>query len=64
MNPIASIEATRMMLDHLGETEAAVAIEQAVADTLTAGEVRTKDIGGTSTTEEVGRAVAESLLAS
>jgi isocitrate/isopropylmalate dehydrogenase len=64
VNPIASIEATRMMLDHLGETGAAVAIEQAVADTLTAGEVRTKDIGGTSTTEEVGSAVAESLLGS
>jgi tartrate dehydrogenase/decarboxylase/D-malate dehydrogenase len=64
VNPIASIEATRMMLDHLGETEAAAAIEQAVAATLAAGEVRTKDIGGTSATEEVGRAIAESLLGS
>jgi tartrate dehydrogenase/decarboxylase/D-malate dehydrogenase len=52
------------MLDHLGEAEAAAAIEQAVAATLAAGEVRTRDIGGTSTTEEVGRAIAESLLGS
>jgi isocitrate/isopropylmalate dehydrogenase len=64
VNPIASIEATRLMLDHLGEAEAAAAIEQAVAATLAAGEVRTRDIGGTSTTEEVGRAIAESLLGS
>jgi tartrate dehydrogenase/decarboxylase/D-malate dehydrogenase len=64
VNPIASIEATRLMLDHLGETEAAAAIELAVAATLAAGEVRTKDIGGTSATEEVGRAIAESLLGS
>jgi len=63
VNPVASIEATRMMLDHLGETDAAAGIEKAVAATLAAGEVRTRDIGGTSTTEEVGRAITESLLA-
>lgn len=63
VNPIASIEATRMMLDHLGEASAAVAIEEAVAATLAAGEFRTRDIGGTNTTAEVGRAIAERLLA-
>ena len=64
VNPVASIEATRMMFDHLGEVDAAAGIEKAVATTLAAGEVRTRDIGGTSTTEEGGRAIAESLLAS
>ncbi|MFQ5968300.1 MAG: 3-isopropylmalate dehydrogenase [Acidimicrobiia bacterium] len=64
VNPIASIEATRMMLEHLGEVEAAAGVEQAVAATLAAGEARTRDIGGTSTTAEVGSAVAETLLAS
>ena len=64
VNPIASIEAVRMMLDHLGETDAAAGIEQAVAATLAAREVRTRDIGGSSTTEEVGRAITERLLAS
>ena len=64
VNPVASIEATRMMFDHLGETDAAAGLERAVAATMAAGEVRTRDIGGTSTTEEVGRAIAERLLAS
>ncbi|MFW2339508.1 MAG: 3-isopropylmalate dehydrogenase [Acidimicrobiia bacterium] len=54
VNPIASIEATRMMLGHLGESEAADGIERAVAATLAAGEFRTADIGGTSRTDEVG----------
>lgn len=64
VNPIASIEATRMMLDHLGEVDAAKGIEKAVGETLAAGEVRTRDIGGTSTTAEVGRAITERLLSS
>ena len=63
VNPIASIEAIRMMLEHLGEPAAAEGIEQAVGATLAAGEVRTRDIGGTSTTTEVGSAVAEHLVA-
>lgn len=64
VNPIASIEAIRMMLEHLGEAEAEAGINQAVATTLAADEVRTRDIGGTSTTAEVGNAVTEALLAS
>jgi tartrate dehydrogenase/decarboxylase/D-malate dehydrogenase len=52
-----------MMLEHLGEVEAGAGIEHAVAATLAVGEVRTRDIGGTSTTAEVGSAVAERLLA-
>ena len=63
VNPIASIEATRMMLDHLGEGAAAAAIEKAVAAVLAEGETRTRDIGGTATTAEVGSAVVDSLLA-
>lgn len=62
VNPVASIEAIRMMLDHLGESEGAAGIGQAVASILAAGEVRTRDIGGTSSTAEVGGAIAESLL--
>lgn len=64
VNPIASIEAVRMMLDHLGETEAAAHIERAIAATLTAGEIRTRDLGGTSTTNEVGAAIEQAMLAS
>jgi tartrate dehydrogenase/decarboxylase/D-malate dehydrogenase len=62
VNPIASIEAIRMMLDHLGQTEAADAIGRAVAGTLTAGEITTRDIGGTNTTNEVGTEVAHRIM--
>ena len=64
VNPIASIEAVRMMLDHLGEAEAAAGIDGAVAAVLAAGEVRTKDIGGSSSTAEVGAAIRKQLLGS
>jgi len=64
VNPIASIEAVRMMLDHLGEKEAAAGVDAAVAAVLAAGDVRTKDIGGTNSTAEVGAAIREHLLGS
>jgi len=62
VNPIATIEAVRMMLDHLGQTEAAAAVGRAVAGTLETGEIRTKDIGGTNTTDEVGAEVARRIM--
>ena len=61
VNPIASIEAVRMMLDHLGESEAADAIGRAIGEVLSAGEVRSRDIGGVNTTDEVGMAIAERI---
>ncbi|GBE23578.1 MAG TPA: 3-isopropylmalate dehydrogenase [Actinobacteria bacterium] len=63
VNPIASIEAVRMMLEHLGETEAADDVQQAVASTLEKGEVRTRDMGGNNTTDEVGLAVEKAMRA-
>ena len=50
-----------MMLDHLGMTEAAREVEAAVAAVLAEGKVRTPDLGGTSSTEEVTDAVLEKL---
>jgi isocitrate/isopropylmalate dehydrogenase len=64
VNPIASIEAVRMMLEHLGETEAAAQVQGAIASTLSAGEVRTRDMGGSNTTDELGAAVEEAMRAS
>lgn len=53
VNPIATIMAAKMMLDWLGETKKAVNIENAVYDTLSAGKVKTKDLGGSNTTTEM-----------
>lgn len=64
VNPIATIEAVRMMLEHLGETEAADHIQAAIATTLGAGHVRTRDMGGSNSTDEMGIAVVAAMKAS
>jgi isocitrate/isopropylmalate dehydrogenase len=61
VNPIASILAAKMMLDWLGEEEKGTAIEQAVAAVIKEGKVRTYDMGGSSSTLEMGQAVAAKL---
>ena len=61
VNPIASILAARMMLDWLGEPDKGAAIEKAVAGVIWEGKVRTYDMGGASTTLEMGQAIAERL---
>jgi isocitrate/isopropylmalate dehydrogenase len=53
--------ATRLMLDWLGETDPAQALEKAIADVIAGGETRTYDLGGDSGTLDVARAVAERL---
>jgi len=60
-NPIAMVLSGAMMLRHLGELEAAESVERAVDDVLGAGDIRTGDLGGTSTTMEVADAIARSL---
>ncbi len=62
INPIASIESLRMMLDHLGEEKAALDIQKAVMKTLALGKVKTFDMGGTNRTNEVGDAVRKAIL--
>ncbi len=64
VNPIASIESIRMMLDHLGETEASRDVEAAVSEILSAGIVKTRDMGGNHSTSEMGDAVKNVILAS
>ena len=61
MNPIATILAGQMMLEQLGELEAAEKVERAVAEVLKEGKVRTPDLGGRSSTSQVGDAIAEKL---
>jgi len=60
-NPIGQIWSGAMMLRHLGATEAADAVENAIAETLAHSAIRTPDIGGTSTTKELGSAIAEKV---
>lgn len=58
INPIATIMAGALMLETLGEAGAAQRIEKAVYAILEEGKVRTKDLGGSSSTSEVGDAIA------
>ena len=60
-NPIASIWCTSMMLDHLGQEGSAKAIIDAMEEVLEEREVRTPDLGGHSTTEEVTDAICSKL---
>jgi isocitrate dehydrogenase (NAD+) len=62
-DPIAMILSGAMMLRHLGEPEAAARVEAAVDAVLGAGRVRTPDLGGSSTTAEVGQAIATAATA-
>jgi tartrate dehydrogenase/decarboxylase / D-malate dehydrogenase len=56
-NPIGAIWSASLMLDHLGEAEAADRLMRAVEAVCKEGP-RTRDIGGTGSTSEVGDAVA------
>jgi isocitrate dehydrogenase (NAD+) len=49
-NPIALLRSGAMMLDHIGQRQAARRIEQAVGQTLLAGIGLTRDLGGAGTT--------------
>jgi tartrate dehydrogenase/decarboxylase/D-malate dehydrogenase len=59
-NPIGQIWSGAMMLEHLGHDAAAAAVVKAIERVLTDGP-RTRDMGGTASTSDVGRAIAEAL---
>ena len=61
VNPIASIEAVRMMLEHLGEEEAAQDIEKAISNHIASGKIKTADMGGNDKTHEVGDSIKRIL---
>jgi tartrate dehydrogenase/decarboxylase/D-malate dehydrogenase len=61
VNPLAAILSGAMMLEHLGESAAAAAIERGVAAVLEESVVRTPDLGGSSSTREVADAVIGKL---
>jgi tartrate dehydrogenase/decarboxylase / D-malate dehydrogenase len=63
-NPIGQIWSGAMMLRHLGALEAADAVEQAIAKVLANSTVRTPDIGGSASTQQLGRAISDEVQAS
>lgn len=60
-NPIGQIWSGAMMLEHLGHSEAARAIEAAIERTIADERLRTRDMGGRASTSELGKAIAEAL---
>lgn len=60
-NPIGQIWAGAMMLDHLGETEAAASVLAAIERVLMEPKLRTADLGGSASTEECAKAIAEAI---
>ncbi len=59
-NPIGQIWSGALLLEHLGEGEAAAAIVGAIESVVLSGP-RTRDLGGTASTIEVGGAIAEAV---
>ena len=59
-NPIGQIWSGAMMLEHLGQKAAGEAIVKAIETVLTDGP-RTRDMGGTAGTEELGNAIASAI---
>ncbi|MEP6775595.1 MAG: tartrate dehydrogenase [Chloroflexota bacterium] len=60
-SPLASVWAGAMMLEHLGEVEAATLVMKAMERTIAEGHTRTADLGGSSTTDDVADAVIAAL---
>jgi tartrate dehydrogenase/decarboxylase/D-malate dehydrogenase len=60
-NPLAAIFSAAMMLDHLGLAQAGDRIDKAVRSVLAEARVRTPDLGGRNSTQEVTEAVIEKM---
>ncbi len=59
-NPIGQIWSGAMMLEHLGYKEAGEAVVKAIEHVLVHGP-RTPDMGGNASTQEIGKAIADSI---
>ncbi|MGY8799873.1 MAG: tartrate dehydrogenase [Longimicrobiales bacterium] len=60
-NPIGAIWSAAMMLEHLGQAEAARELEAAIESSLESEHTRTRDLGGSADTEAALQAVLEAL---
>ena len=61
-NPTALLLSAILMLHHIGETAAADRIMAALGAVLTAGQIRTRDLGGAATTTDFADAVCRAVL--
>jgi isocitrate/isopropylmalate dehydrogenase len=61
-NPIAALLTAGLMLEELGEAEAARLLAEAVAQVVKEGQALTPDVGGKASTQEVGDAVAKRIM--
>ncbi len=61
VNPLAMLLAVKMVLDWLREGEKAAALESAIAAVIAESRVQTYDMGGSHSTLEMARAVAERI---
>jgi 3-isopropylmalate dehydrogenase len=58
VNPIATIWAGALLLDQIGEKEAATEIVKSIEKNIVKGKVKTYDMGGSNTTSDVGDDIA------
>jgi tartrate dehydrogenase/decarboxylase / D-malate dehydrogenase len=61
-NPIAQIWSAALMLEHLGRQDLADLVIQAIEGVLQERQILTQDLGGSSSTMEVGDAIVEKLI--
>ncbi len=60
-NPIATLLSAKLMLGYLGEQEAGDRMQRAIERVIERGERLTPDMGGTSSTDEIGEAIIGAL---
>ena len=60
-NPVGQVWAGAMMLEHLGHKEAGAAMVRAIERVLSEQSGRTRDLGGTLSTTDCGKAIAEAI---
>lgn len=61
VNPIATILAAKMMLEWLGEIDAADKVQTAIVQVIQEGTVRTYDMGGDASSLDMAQAIADKL---
>lgn len=61
VNPIATVFASKMLLDHLGEKKSAETVEKAVFAVLSDGTALTYDLGGAAKTNEMAEAIVAKI---